>query len=90
VSFGAFRSREEGERWYADMLRRSGLPEERVASVLAEMRRETACLDAGECPKCGARLARRLDPRQAGCSNLPGDWHNYRCAGCGYACDRKE
>lgn len=35
-------------------------------------------------------LARAVDERQVGPSNVPGVWVNYRCKNCKYMADRKE
>ncbi len=44
------------------------------------------------CPNCEGALTKRLDPRQAGESQAPGLWYNYRCTkpGCGFAVDQRE
>jgi hypothetical protein len=80
------------DRWddYRRRCLEGGLDAKEIEAAIAEMKREGACLDRLECPKCGARCTRTIDPRQVGLSDVPGAWFKYRC-GCGkLLLDRKE
>lgn len=71
-------------------LKAGGLSEADINAYVLESRREDEHLDRCECPKCGARVVRKLDDRQAGVSQIAGKWFSYRCVSCPYWIDRKE
>jgi hypothetical protein len=78
-----------------DSYRRSliagGIPESEVDREIAIAKAEDAKIDACVCPRCGAKLTRVEDPRQAGPTELAGKWFNYRCTRrCGWFADRCE
>jgi hypothetical protein len=80
------------DRWaeYRRICLLGGLDPKEIEDAIAELQRESDCLDRGECPKCGGKVTRTLDPRQVGLSEVSGAWFNYRC-GCGkLLVDRKE
>lgn len=62
-----------------------------IDRVIENMKIEDAKIDASICPRCGSKLTRALDPRQAGSTEVAGKWFNYRCtAKCGWLFDRCE
>lgn len=70
-----------------------GISETDANKAVEEMRAEDAKIDAGVCPKCGSKITRIEDPRQAGPTKIAGKWFNYRCGNpraCGWFADRCE
>lgn len=70
-----------------------GASETDAHKAVEEMRAEDAKIDAGVCPKCGSKITRIEDPRQAGSTGIAGRWFNYRCGNprsCGWFADRCE
>lgn len=76
---------EDGYARYRRLCLDAGLPETEIDAEIAKMKRETAALDMGRCPKCNAKISRQRDE-----PSLPGTWFNYRCAACKYMVDRCE
>lgn len=74
----------------AATFRAAEVPEDKIAEEIARVRHRDGCIDRRECPDCGGKLTRRLDPRQAGMCELAGTWYNYHCPACGCRADRKE
>jgi hypothetical protein len=74
---------------YAKHLLSIGASQVEATEAAAHMREEDQSLGRRICPRCGAGIGRREDPRQVGVPELAGTWFNYRCR-CGYMVDRKE
>jgi len=72
---------------YRDGLLVAGFSTKEMDELIGDMQREDELLDKLVCPKCGGQLTRSCDGRQSGCSQVPGNWNNYRCA-CGFMLDR--
>lgn len=82
---------EERMAAYVDQLRKEGVPDDVIGSLLSETGRVEAALDDLICPKCTrAGLDRKRDDRQNGYSPHVGTWFKYTCGGCNYFCDRNE
>jgi hypothetical protein len=54
---------------------------------LKAIKAENALIRSGICPNCKGTLERKLDARQAGPSEVVGQWYNCKCTNCGYTCD---
>ena len=77
---------------YYDALRKAGISHEEATAAVEEQDRIRRCLDECICPSCGEPMQKKIDDRQAGMSEVPGTWVNYRCekGGFQHAVDRKE
>lgn len=67
-----------------------GLSSEAADEYLNYWDKHDAQLSRLECPKCGGKLTKKLDPRQAGIRPGGTTWFNYRCSSCKYLCDKAE
>ena len=75
------RTRPEFYAEYIAAARNMGASEKEITAAVAEMIRVAGKLYAGQCPKCGAPIARYIDyKRQHGVSAVPGAWVQYRCS----------
>jgi len=69
----------------------AGASVDEVDAEIAFMEAEDEKINARVCPRCGSKLTRNLDSRQAGPTEVAGKWFNYRCtAMCGWFADRCE
>lgn len=76
---------------YVESLRKEGVPEDVITTLLSETGRIEAALDDRICPQCSRDgLSRKRDTRQDGYAPTRGTWFNYACEHCGYFCDRNE
>lgn len=76
---------------YVESLRKEGVPEDVITTLLSETGRVEAALDNRICPQCSREgLSRKRDTRQDGYAPTRGTWFNYACEHCGYFCDRNE
>lgn len=81
---------DDGYQRFREAARAGGASDAGIEEMIDAMKRENAALDRRVCPKCRAVIDRRIDPRQAGPSELAGTWVNYRCLACRYMTDRVE
>lgn len=71
--------------------RPEGVTDAEWKEFLQEIEKNEEALRKLVCPDCGSPLTKQLDPRQAGVSEAPGLWYNYRCTSqCGFLVDQKE
>jgi hypothetical protein len=81
--------RRQGHKVAAESLE-SGMDPKEADALVAYQERLAACADRLECSECGGVLTKKVDPRQAGPSEIQGVWHNFRCTACGHFFDRCE
>jgi len=76
---------------YVASLRKEGVPDDVIETLLSETGRVEAALDDMTCPTCSrAGMKRERDIRQSGFAPRVGTWFKYTCDHCGYFCDRNE
>lgn len=78
---------------YRHGARACGASEADIELAVADMKAMDEKIDAGICPRCGSKITRMEDPRQAGPTEVAGKWFNYRCGNpraCGWFADRCE
>ena len=67
-----------------------GVNQDAVEREISNMKAEDAKLEARVCYRCGSKITKTLDPRQAGPTEIAGKWFKYRCTECPYFAERCE